>query len=330
MRRHIVTILRIAISVALIALVLYLYRAHLPAVAASLTSANLALVVLAILIFWLAMGINGVKWWVLLQAQTESAPLSAILNFTFVGFFFNNLLPANIGGDVMRGYGLARYTDQSAEAAASVVMDRIIGLAAYMSVATVAALVTVFVTGRSDLQILVVMAVGASMVLAALGAMLLSRRVRSLIDRLVNGTFLRRLAPMWESLSQAFESYRTHGKTLLLAFAVGMGGIAATSLVNYVLSLSLGGGIPFLHILLFTPLIAMVLIIPISIGGLGLSQGVYPAFYGLVGVNPAFAFSLSVLMSAVQLFCSLPGGVLWLRWRRRPNDDTANVTPSHA
>ena len=316
MRRHLGTVLRLAISLSLIALVLYLFRAQLPAVGRSLKSANLWLVGLGVLLFWLAMAVNAVKWFVLLRAQDVAVPFAEILNFTFVGFFFNNLLPANIGGDVMRGYGLARYTERGGAAAASVVLDRIIGLAAYMSVAVVAAFITVFVTGRSELRVLAYMAVLASLALAALGAVLLSRRVRRLVDKLFTLSFLQPLARIWSSLSLAFDAYRTHTSTLVLAFGIGLIGIATTSMVNFVLSQALGGGIPLLHIFLFTPLIAMVLIIPISIGGLGLSQGVYPAFYSLVGVPVAHAFSLSVLVSATQLFCSLPGGVLWLRWQR--------------
>ena len=70
----------------------------------------------------------------------------------FVGFFFNSVLPANIGGDVMRGYGMARYTDRTAEAAVSVVVDRIIGLLAYMSTAAVTAIVVVRLMDQTELQ----------------------------------------------------------------------------------------------------------------------------------------------------------------------------------
>jgi len=309
-------LLRGGISLALILFVLWRFQGKLAEVWQMLASANLWWVLAAILLFWLAMLINAFKWWTLLRAQAIKVPFAEILNFTFVGFFFNNLLPANIGGDVMRGYGLARYTERGGAAAASVVLDRIIGLAAYMSVAVVAAFITVFVTGRSELRVLAYMAVLASLALAALGAVLLSRRVRRLVDRLFTLSFLQPLARIWSSLSLAFDAYRTHTSTLVLAFGIGLIGIATTSMVNFVLSQALGGGIPLLHIFLFTPLIAMVLIIPISIGGLGLSQGVYPAFYSLVGVPVAHAFSLSVLVSATQFFCSLPGGVLWLRWQR--------------
>ncbi len=278
MRRHFGTIVRLAISLGLIALVLFLFRDQLPAVARTLQSANLWLVGLGILLFWLAMTINSVKWWVLLRPSAVEVPFPELLNFTFVGFFFNNFLPANIGGDVMRGYGLARYTERGGVAAASVVLDRIIGLAAYMSVAVVAAFVTVVVTGRSELRVLGYLAVVASLGLAVIAGVLLSRRVRNLFGKLFTISLFRSFAPIWTSLSLAFEAYRSHARTLVLAYGVGLCGIASTVMVNYVLSLALGGGIPLLYIFLFTPLIAMVLIIPISIGGLGLEPGRVSSF----------------------------------------------------
>jgi len=72
-----------------------------------------------------------------------------VLGYTFVGYFFNNFLPGNVGGDVMRGYGLARYTERTAEAALSVVVDRIVGLMAWMSAAVAAAAVAVWMMGAA-------------------------------------------------------------------------------------------------------------------------------------------------------------------------------------
>jgi len=96
-RRHLGTIARLAISLGLIALVLYLFRDQLPAVALTLQSANLWLVGLGVLLFWMAMTINAVKWWVLLRPSAVEVPFLGVLNFTFVGFFFNNFcLPTSV------------------------------------------------------------------------------------------------------------------------------------------------------------------------------------------------------------------------------------------
>ena len=309
-------LVRSVISLALIAFVIWRFQDRLAAVWNMLASANLGWVVLAILLFWTAMLINAFKWWVLLRAQQIEVPFPAMANFTFVGFFFNNLLPANIGGDVMRGYGLAKYTEENAGAAASVMLDRIIGLSAYMSVAAVSALAVVFLTGRTDLWPLAVVAVIALLVLATLAAFLISRRISRFISRMLHHGVLEKVAGIWDALAGAFELYRFRYRTLAFAFLIGLTGIATTSMVNYVLSLALGGGIPLIDIFLFTPLIALVLIVPVSIGGIGLSQVAYPFFYSLVGVPAELALALSLFVQAVQIFCSLPGGVLWLLWKK--------------
>jgi len=308
-----------SVSLLLFAFILWRFQDKLAQVWEKLATANLWWVLAAILLFWAAMLINAFKWWVLLRAQAIHVPFLSMANFTFVGFFFNNILPANIGGDVMRGYGLARYTDKNAAAAASVVLDRIIGLSTYMSVATVAALVVVLLTDRTELWPLAAVAALALLALIFLAAFLISRRISRWISQILHNSFLRKLAPLWDSLAAAFALYRFQYNTLVLAFLIGLGGIFATSMVNYTLSLALGGGISLVHIFLFTPLIALVLIIPISIGGFGLSQVAYPFFYGLVGVAGELALALSLFVQVVQLFCSLPGGLLWLLWKKEKN-----------
>ena len=95
-------------------------------------------------------------------------------------------------------------------------------------------------------------------ILAVVAGILLSRRLRRGVDRLLAGTFLRPLARIWTARSEAFEAYRFAYGALALAFGVGLLGILCTSLVNFILSESLGGGITLLQAFLFTPLIALV------------------------------------------------------------------------
>ena len=70
-------------------------------------------------------------------------------------------------------------------------------------------------------------------------------------------------------------------------------------------------------IMLFNPLIALVGMLPISIGGIGVNQAAYPFFYGLAGVPVDHALAVSILMQAIMFLGSLPGGVLWLVGKRQ-------------
>ena len=78
---------------------------------------------------------------------------------------------------------------------------------------------------------------------------------------------------------------------------------------------ALGADIPVLIVFLFNPLVMLIAVLPITIGGLGLSQSSYVYFYGLMGVSAALALAMSLLQQVVVYAATLPGGILW--WRRR-------------
>lgn len=314
MKKHLITLAKIAVTVILIA---YIFSTvDRKAVAASLAAANPWLILLALAFYILAIAINSMKWHVLLAALEVRVPFKAVLQFMFVGFFFNSILPANIGGDVMRGYGMARYTDRTADAAVSVVVDRIVGLLAYMSAAAVTAIVVVRLMNHAELQWLFNLALLAlAAIMAALGVML-SRRLRLLLTRLLQKGPLARLLPLYESVSAALDAYRFCYRALFVAFLYGLAGLMATNVVNWLLFEALGGGVPFVDVMLFNPLIALVLLAPISVGGHGVIQNAYPLFYGMLGVPEIQALAVSVLMSFIIIVGSLPGGFFWLRIRR--------------
>jgi hypothetical protein len=293
----------------------------------TLTTANYWYLLLALALFMLAVVVHSIKWRLLLKAQGIGVPLKAVLDYNFVGVFFNNFLPANVGGDVMRGFGLARYTERGAEAAVSVIVDRIIGLAAFMFTAVVAAIIAVNIASQGQLagdetvirNLRLVEAIAAVGMVAIAGgfAVLLSRRLRSLAGRLFQIKLLKALAPLYERLSSAFGAYRHQYQTLFWAFVLGVVIVLLTGLVDVAIVAGLRGQIDPIYIFLFNPIIAILLIAPVSIGGLGTGSLLYVYFYGLVGVPQTLAFALSLVKQAVIYLGSLPGGFLWLRRRER-------------
>ncbi|RME41691.1 MAG: UPF0104 family protein [Caldilineae bacterium] len=338
-RERLTTVLKVLISVGLMGYLFYRFLSDptdRAALLQSLAGARYVYLLLALGLFEAAIVTNAVKWYILLKAQGVPVPLGALTTYTFVGFFFNNFLPANVGGDVMRGFGVARYTERNADAAVSVVVDRIIGLMAYMFSAVVAALVTVnLMAGRAADAVLLqnltqveVVAILGLAAIAGLFAIMLSHRLRRLFGRAFAFPLLRPLAPLYGQVSGAFGAYRHQYRALLLAFGLGLANIALTSLVDIAIVAGLRGNIPPIYIFLFNPIIAVVLIAPISIGGLGTMSVLYVYFYGLVGVPQTLAFALSLIKQAVIYLGSLPGGGLWLRTQKRRATVSASPPPA--
>ena len=156
----------------------------------------------------------------------------------------------------------------------------------------------------------------AALASALVLAMLLSRRLRALITRLFGWRPLAPLARTWGHVSQALDAYRFRLRAVGIAFGIAVLGLLCTALVNWLVSQAMGGQMPLLAIFLFNPLIALVMTLPISIGGLGVSQAAYPFFYVPIGVSADHALAVSLLMQLTQLLASLPGGLFWLRTRR--------------
>ncbi len=323
----IVNILKISISLGLMFYLFYRFLSNpidRVAFINTLKAANYWYLLLALALYVIAIITNAVKWFILLRAQGIPVPLGPVTNYTFVGFFFNNFFPANIGGDIMRGYGLARYTEQSAEAAVSVVVDRIMGLLAFMFTAVMAALIVVYAlpagtdqTLNNSLTYIGIVAIIGTIGIALAFATILSDRLRQLFGKIFVIKFLQPFQPLYQRLSDAFGAYRHQYGALLSAFAVGVGTVLLTGLVDVAIMAGLPGYIPPIYIFLFNPIIAVALIAPISIGGLGTMSALYVYFYGLVGVPGPLAFALSLIKQVIIYVGSLPGGVLWLRREKK-------------
>jgi hypothetical protein len=84
----------------------------------------------------------------------------------------------------------------------------------------------------------------------------------------------------------------------------------------YVLALGLGMTVPFTYFLMFMPLGLLMLLLPISISGFGLPQGVIVWLLRPMAVPDSQSFALSTLIVLTGLVGNLPGLVLWLRRRR--------------
>jgi uncharacterized protein (TIRG00374 family) len=150
--------------------------------------------------------------------------------------------------------------------------------------------------------------------------------VRALVGRLFAWKLLSPFAATYERLSNALNAYRHSYKALALAFCIALLTMVLTSFTDYFIVQALGGGIPLIYIFIFNPIIAFVLAFPISIGGLGVTQAIYPFFYGLVGIPANLAFTVSLLKQLIIYVTSLIGGVLWWRYgRRQPETSEAEA-----
>lgn len=337
MRQHLLNLLKYAIGIALI--VWLFTRLDDPAALwRQIVTANPLLLALGALCYTGAVALSGLKWGVLLRAADMGVPTPRLLRYQWLAEFFNNFLPAQVGGDVMRGYALASDTHRRADAAASVLVDRFIGLLVFMLAALIAA-VGLLLFGRPDgstitgedltaMRLIALGSAGVSAPLLVLLLALLSRRVKQWIEAILLRLPLRdRVVPIWQRLAHAFNVYRIHGRALAITATASALIVVLTSINIWLISQAVQpDSIALLDVLVINPMIVLVaLLLPLSPGGLGVRQTAFTLTYLLIGADPAIGLAVGTLQQLIGYLVSLPGGYLWVRGRSAPSPAADSV-----
>jgi uncharacterized protein (TIRG00374 family) len=296
-----------------------------------------------------AVALGGYKWGLLLESAGIQVSLGRLLTYQWVAEFFNNFLPAQVGGDVMRGYALASDTHRAADVAASVLIDRFIGLTVFMVAAAVGSM-AMLIWGRPDgmgftpeqrvsVQVIALGSSAASLLLLALLVAILSRRLKLLVERLLNQLpFLRLVLPIWTKLAEAFNVYRHEYRALLLTSLCSTLIVLLTSINIWLIAQAIQpDSISMLEVLTINPIIVFVgLVLPLSPGGLGVRQSAFAATFLLMGTQGALAagelgLAVGLLQQFIGYLVSLPGGFWWMRGgarRAANNPQPVPATPS--
>jgi uncharacterized membrane protein YbhN (UPF0104 family) len=267
-------------------------------------------VALALAAYASTMTLSVWRWDGLLRAQHIEVPRRRLSRSLWVSLFFNNFLPSNIGGDVIRIADTAADAGSKTLATTVVLVDRALGLLALLLVATAGAagatLADLQVPGAEWLW----MATGLG-VAAAIPLLVAPQVVTTLLApvRAVNRPWLTERA---QRLEDAGSRFRAAPQALLAAFA---GAVAVqVTLVGFYLLTARGLAIP-LPVLLGAVLIPVSLamqMLPVSINGFGVREAVFAFFFVRFGLPSDAAVALSLVSTGLVMALSLVGGWLFL------------------
>jgi uncharacterized protein (TIRG00374 family) len=256
------------------------------------------------------------RWLVLLQPvpPADRPSFGRIMRIFFVSTFMGTFLPASVGGDLVRAFALARERVPMSLSAASVAMDRALGVVSILllGLASLAA-----APEQAPPGVWIVMSVGTT-ACAALAAVIFSTRAAALVSLLLDwlpGAPLRRLAA---KLLDAVREYRFHHGALASVLVGSVGVQVLRVLQAWLLGVGLGITAPPAAYFVCIPIILLVMLLPITMNGLGTSQAAFVWCFGALGVARADAFALSILFVALGIVGNLPGGLLYAAGPKGP------------
>jgi uncharacterized protein (TIRG00374 family) len=301
---------RVVVATLMTAAMLWIARPT--AVFAATARAELSWIGAAILLVVVDRALMAYRWMVLLGPIDRGLrpPFAAVLRLFFVSTFAGTFLPGSIGGDLVRAYGLSRFNVPAGAAVASVLMDRVMGVLSIVLVGTMG----LVLAGQTDLLstgavTAWLLAIGGGCI--AVGAVVFDERAADAAQRLAQLLPSSRLRTVAGDVARATRAYAPfHGDlTNVLAGSIAVQGLRI--LQAYCLGQALGIGAGLAVYFALIPLILLIMLLPITVNGLGTSQVAFVWFFGRAGVPEAPAFALSILFVALGVVGNLPGGLLY-------------------
>jgi uncharacterized membrane protein YbhN (UPF0104 family) len=241
------------------------------------------------------MGIAALRFRILI-AHRAAISLGELTRQYFVGAYFNNLLPTSIGGDAARIMMLGRCNLAKSEAAAYVLVERLLGAVALVLLALVG---TFIFRVAGEIRLLVDgMAVSASV---GIGLCLVGRH---------------RLGAMVSADTVKGRAVGAALTILVRPAALGLGFLLwivfqLTSVaLSYLMALALDITLSFSGCVALVPLVWLVTLLPVSIGGVGLRDAAFALLLGTAGIAKEESILISLGTYTALLFTGAVGGII--------------------
>lgn len=299
--------LRIPFSVAMLAYLLYLVEPE--QALAVLAGANIWLVLLVGLMAVIDRLLAAFRWYMLLKGKHVEVGFWPVVRLTFVSTFIGSFLPAGVGVEAVRVYGLSRRTADLALALSSVIVERVLALGALVLLVVLGLL---FSTARfpdwlSDLAWLAL----AAILLGS--AALMTRFTRQLSLVLLQGGLLAPVRAKLQEFYARLDEYRSQPGLLLGAVAMALVFQVFRVATYVVAGLAIGIDASLHTYMIVVPIVSLVMMVPISFGGLGVGEASFIYLLGLVDIPPEQSFTLSIMVVVLSLVGTLPGAWLYLK-----------------
>jgi len=315
-RNALISVVKAAVSVAL--LWVLFSRVDVARLWSVARQASAAWLVGALALYLTMVLVSVWRWSLLLKAQGLDLPFGRLTASYLVATFFNNFLPSNIGGDVVRIADTAPVAGSKTLATTVVLIDRGIGLLGLVLMAALGATAGARVGGSGA-------GLGAGMLWAGFGLAAMIATPALLMPE----AFVRMLQPLrvvhreWvdrrlDKLTITLGRFRESPAAIAGCFAGAV--VVQAVLVAYYLAIAHSMRIPigFAELAVIVPITFVVQMVPVSLNGFGVREATFGFYFSRLGLPLESALVMSFVGAALIMLFSLSGGVAYLARRSHP------------
>jgi len=304
-----------SIFLAIILIVIILQTISLDELLQSISKLDKGLLLVAWILNLVVVLLMALRWRILYDVIEHPPGYIKLVKVTIVSIFFNTILPSIVGGDTYRTLALSKgdSTESDIEESFSVIfVDRIMGLVGLMLLGCLGLAL------NKNVEIPPIVTILTIALLVIFVATLLLSMFNPIYEFMLKifSWLPSRQFKFIESVLTRIHSnialYRDRkkllGEALILAFVQRLCWLFA----GFVIGRSLHLDLTFMTFIVFLPVIEIIRLIPITIQGIGVREGLFIVFFGTVGVVNADAILLATLIYLMSSLIGLLGGGIYL------------------
>jgi glycosyltransferase 2 family protein len=296
---------------------------------------------LSFLIAAAQISVSCAKWQVLVNLYEKKVGFGLLMKNYLIGYYFSNLLPSNVGGDVVRSYHAGRHIGSQTHAAISVFMERFTGSIYMLLLVLFMPLIRPGLYREPAVIIASVFAAGLLAAFAwiawmdqplARGVEFAIRVLRGLrartpvagkiIDR-IEGVCLKiqkKAEGIHEKLTATIGLLKKDRKAAFWVVAWTVIFYALTWVNVYWAFRTFGNQVPLRDIAALLPTAMLAGSIPITLGSLGIVEGSYVFYFHLVGAAPAATLLMGLFLRFKLIIVGVVGFLNYLTYRHEKYD----------
>lgn len=312
-------LLKAIISISLLTFLLTKIDWH--TVTKNLHNANLFLLLIAIFLNVVERFELTYKWNLLIKIRGIIVKFGRLFWINSIGSFLGLFLPSSLGTDVVRGYYLVKNNAERSVSISSVFVDRVLGLISLLLLGLVSLLFASNLVSKFNLNLYL-----AVLTFITLVSVYFFQRneTKKILELLFVKMKQHKIIEYAMKLHGSILEYKKYPKTLLLSFVITILVQVTRVLTYYAVAAAFDIEISIVYFFLFVPLIIIVMMLPITIGGLGLREGTFVAFFTMIGMSVNDAVVITFINSILDtLNTIILGGGGYLFYKSTLKDQIA-------
>ncbi len=259
------------------------------------------------------------RWKVLLAGSGYRVRYLPLLISWVSAGFFNAIMPSIIGGDVLLMYYSSRYIGDGYRTAPIIFIARVTGITALIMICGVAILfkISTLMTQSSELTLFWLFPLFFALGVVCL-VIAVQPRVAAFIENLIDRIpIVKKFGGKFKLIFATFRVYRDRKKHLFTALGLSILFQLNIVFYYYVCTIALGLDAQPINVFVGAPIVLMLMMLPITIGGVGVRSW---GFQTLVELKRGQGIMMEMIDVFWRTFYGLLGGLFLLIRKKRPGE----------